>query len=358
MNRIILILLSFALFLNTNAQTKKAKITFEKELHNFGTFKEEAGPQTFVFKFKNTGNATLTLSSVKASCGCTTPEWSRSPIAAGKTGEIVVTYNPRNRPGPFDKSITIKSNSTTPTKVLKIKGNVLPRKKTAADLFPEEIMGLRLQAKHIAFTKVYSNKTKQESIEIMNTTDKDMKIEFAEIPKHIKIWVEPKIIKPKQKAKITAIYNAKIKNDWGFVMDKVSMKINGESNGRTRLSVSASIEEDFTKLTPTQIANAPKLSVDNRIYDFGTIKNGEKKTHTFVLTNNGKSDLIIRKVKSNCGCTVAKIDKKTIKPGESVKLNTTFDSVGRSGRQNKSITVITNDPKNNSVRLKIKGIVK
>jgi len=345
------------LFLNTNAQTKKAKITFEKELHNFGTFKEEAGPQTFVFKFKNTGNATLTLSSVKASCGCTTPEWPRSPIAEGKTGEIIITFNPRNRPGPFDKSITIKSNATTPTKVLKIKGNVLARKKTAQDLFPEEVMGLRLQSKHIAFTKVYSNKTKQESIEIMNTTDKDMKIEFTKIPKHIKIWVEPKVLKPKQKGKIVAIYNAKIKNDWGFVMDKVSMKINGESNGRTRLSVSASIEEDFTKLTPTQIANAPKLSVDNKTYNFGAIKNGTKKTHTFVLTNNGKSNLIIRKVKSNCGCTVTKIDKKIIKPNESINLKTTFDSVGRSGRQNKSITIITNDPKNNSVRLKIKGNV-
>ena len=357
MNRILLILLSFALFLNTNAQTKKAKITFEKELHNFGTFKEEAGPQTYVFKFKNTGNATLTLSNVKASCGCTTPEWPRSPIAVGKIGEIIVTYNPRNRPGPFDKSMTIKSNASTPTKLLKIKGNVLARKKTAQDLYPEEVMGLRLQSKHIAFTKVYSTKTKQESIDIINTTDKDMKIEFVKIPKHIKIWVEPKILKPKQKAKIIAIYDAKIKNDWGFVMDKVSMKINGESNGRTRLSISASIEEDFTKMTPTQIANAPKIAIDNKVFDFGAIKNGAIKTHTFVLTNNGKTNLIIRKVKSNCGCTVAKIDKKTIKPGESINLKTTFDSVGRSGKQNKSITIITNDPKNNSVRLKIKGNV-
>jgi len=357
MNRILLLLLSFALFFNTNAQTKKAKITFDEELHNFGTFKEEAGSQTYVFKFKNTGNATLTLSDVKASCGCTTPEWPRSPIAAGKTGEIIVTYNPHNRPGPFDKSITIKSNASTPTKVLKIKGNVLARKKTAQDLYPEEIMGLRLQSKHIAFTKVYSTKTKQESIDIINTTDKDMKIEFEKIPKHIKIWVEPKVLKPKQKAKIIAIYDAKIKNDWGFVMDKVSMKINDESNGRTRLSISASIEEDFTKMTPSQIANAPKITVDNKVYDFGAIKNGAKKTHTFILTNKGKADLIIRKIKSNCGCTIAKIDKKIIKPRESINLKTTFDSIGRSGKQNKSITIITNDPKNNSIRLKIKGNV-
>ncbi len=357
MNRILLLLLSFAFFFNTNAQTKKAEISFDKEFHNFGTFNEEAGPQTYVFKFKNTGTATLILSSVKASCGCTTPEWPRQPIGVGKTGEIIVTYNPRNRPGPFDKSITIKSNANTATKVLKIKGNVLARKKTAQDLYPEEVMGLRLQAKHIAFTKVYSTKTKQTSVDIINTSEKNMSITFAEIPKHIKIWVEPKILKPKQKGKITAIYDAKIKNDWGFVIDKVSMKINGKSNGRTRLTVSASIEEDFSKMTPTQIANAPKLVVDNKICDFGTIKNGVKKSHSYVLTNKGKSNLIIRKIKSNCGCTVAKIDEKIIKPGESKNLKVTFDSVGRSGRQNKSITIITNDPKNNELRLKIKAIV-
>ena len=357
MRKILLILLSFTLFVSTNAQTKKAKIIFEEKFHNFGTFNEEAGPQTYVFKFNNSGNKALILSSVEASCGCTTPEWPRYPIAMGKSGEIIVTYDSRNRPGPFDKSITIKSNADTPIIVLKIKGNVIPRKKTTQDLYPEEIMGLRLQDKHIAFTKVYSTKTKQESIKILNTTNKDIKIEFSNIPQHIKIWAEPKILKPKQQGKIIAIYNAKLKKDWGFVIDKVNMKINGKSNGRTRLSISASIEEDFTKMTASQIANAPKLVIDNKVYNFGAIKNGEKKSHIFTLTNKGKTNLIIRKIKSNCGCTIAKIDKTIIKPNESIKLKTTFDSVGRSGIQNKSIIIITNDPKNNSVRLKIKGNV-
>ena len=344
--------------ISINAQTSKAEISFKTEAHDFGTFKEDAGPQTFTFKFTNTGKSTLNLSSVNASCGCTTPEWPRSPIAVGKTGEIIVTYNPRNRPGPFDKSITIKSNAQTSIKVLKIKGNVIPRTKTEVDLYPEEVLGLRLKAKNLAFTKVYTNKTKQESVEIINTTGKDMKIEFLNVPKHLKIWVEPKILKPKQKGKIKGIYDARIKNDYGFAIDNVSMKINGVSNGRTRLTISASLEEDFTSLTPSEIAKAPVAIINNRIFDFGTINNGEKKLHTFVLTNKGKSDLKIRKINSNCGCTIAKPDKTTIKPNESINIKTTFNSKGRSGKQSKSIIIITNDPKKSKIRLKVKGVVK
>jgi hypothetical protein len=75
------------------------------------------------------------------------------------------------------------------------------------------------------------------------------------------------------------------------------------------------------------------------------MKQGEKKDHTFNLTNDGKSELIIRNVRSSCGCTAVAPSKKVIAPGESVPIKVTFDSRGKRGRQSKSITVITNDPK-------------
>ena len=85
------------------------KIKFVEETHDFGNIKE--GTQaTFEFKFMNTGNAPLILESVQASCGCTTPEWSREPIAPGHSGKVIATYNSASRPGPFSKTITVKYN--------------------------------------------------------------------------------------------------------------------------------------------------------------------------------------------------------------------------------------------------------
>ncbi|MGD0341353.1 MAG: DUF1573 domain-containing protein, partial [Bacteroidales bacterium] len=56
--------------------------------HDFGTFKEEAGRQTFDFMVSNTGNAPLVIQNIVASCGCTTPEWTKDPIQPGGKGKI------------------------------------------------------------------------------------------------------------------------------------------------------------------------------------------------------------------------------------------------------------------------------
>ncbi len=65
----------------------------------------------------------MIISKVSSSCGCTIPNWSREPVLPGKKGEIQVKYD-TNRVGPIRKAITVISNADTPTKVLKIKGEV------------------------------------------------------------------------------------------------------------------------------------------------------------------------------------------------------------------------------------------
>ena len=71
-----------------------------------------------------TGNAPLVITKINSSCGCTVPEWPKEPIAPGKTGKIQVKYD-TTRVGPIRKTITVLSNSDTPTKVLKIKGTII-----------------------------------------------------------------------------------------------------------------------------------------------------------------------------------------------------------------------------------------
>lgn len=105
----------------TPAQNPDTKMKFSNEEHNFGNIPE--GPAvSFDFEFKNIGNEPIVLSGVQASCGCTTPTWTKDPVLPGKTGKITATYNTQGRPGNFVKTITVNSN--VGTKVLKITGVV------------------------------------------------------------------------------------------------------------------------------------------------------------------------------------------------------------------------------------------
>ncbi len=101
-----------------------AKIAFKEETYDFKEVPE--GPQvTHEFKFSNTGKEPLILTNVRASCGCTTPSWPKEPVLPGKDAVILVTYNTQGRPGVFNKSVTINSNSDTPDKIIYIKGEVV-----------------------------------------------------------------------------------------------------------------------------------------------------------------------------------------------------------------------------------------
>ncbi|MES2799747.1 MAG: DUF1573 domain-containing protein [Bacteroidota bacterium] len=117
---------SLVAFNNATAQIETgAKIEFSKETHDYGTIKYGADGSC-TFEFKNTGNEPLIISNAKGSCGCTVPEWSKEPIAPGAKGSIKVKYDTK-RPGAINKSVTITSNAVNePTKIIRIKGNVLP----------------------------------------------------------------------------------------------------------------------------------------------------------------------------------------------------------------------------------------
>ena len=86
---------------------------------------EADGKVAHTFVIDNTGTGPLVITRVIASCGCTTPEWTKEPIAPGKSGEVKITYNPANRPGAFVKTISLYSNGKKGSFILTIKGKVV-----------------------------------------------------------------------------------------------------------------------------------------------------------------------------------------------------------------------------------------
>lgn len=349
---IFVMFLAVSTAVNVQAQAKP-KIVFDKQEYNFGSFKESAGVQTTTFEFTNKGNVPLILNNVQASCGCTTPEWTREPVAPGSKGKIQVSYNPANRPGAFSKTVTVMSNAETPTVILTISGKVEEREKTLAELYPQTIGNLRAKQSYISFVTLKQNDVKTETLELINDTDQPIAVGFKQVPSHIKAQIEPTTIPSKGKGILTVTYDAKAAGTLGFASHRIYLNLNGENNYNNSIGVSATIEEDFSTLTPQELANAPVASFDSESVDMGDLKQGAKGEHTFTLKNNGKRELIIRKVNSSCGCTAVSPSKNVVAPGESVPIKVVFDSTGKKGRQSKTVTVITNDPKNPTVTLRV-----
>lgn len=107
------------------------EISFEKEIHDFGTFAQH-GDGNYEFKFTNNGDAPLIISNAKGSCGCTVPVWPKEPINPGESNVIEVKYD-TERIGPFNKSVTITSNAlTNRTQIIRIKGKILAEDVTSS----------------------------------------------------------------------------------------------------------------------------------------------------------------------------------------------------------------------------------
>ena len=359
MKKILFILLIFSVYsIYTVCQQREAAISFIEEIHDFGDIKEEDGLVTHSFSFTNTGSLPLVIYEVKSSCGCTTPDWSKEPIKPGNKGFLKATFNPKRRPGNFNKSITVKSNAVeNELVVIRIKGNVIPKPKTIEDDYPYLSGNLRFKSNHFQFSKVFVDQIVTKDFPIVNISNEPISVTFRNVPNHIKLVCEPQTLDPNQKGNLKITYDTKIKNDWGFIIDRIYILQNGEEVEKNKFSISATISEDFSNLTEEELAKAPVISFENKEYDFGTIKQQTKVAHNFNFTNTGKSDLIIRKVKASCGCTAVEPKDKVIPPGGSSTIKAIFNAGSRKGNQNKSITIISNDPKNYQVSLKMKGIV-
>jgi len=334
-----------------------AQLKFANTTHDFGKFKEEAGPQTYSFEFTNSGTTDLLINRVVASCGCTTPEWTKSPIKPGGKGFVAATYDPRNRPNKFKKTITVYSNGDPAVTVLVIEGDVIPRELTTEEVYRWPVGDIRFTSNHLAFTDVVKGEKKTRVMEVINTSDKPVKIGFDRVPQHIQLKAKPEVLKPGEKGIIEGEYDGSMKEDWGYVNDLVRVVLNDEVINNVYMVLSANLTEDFKSMSKEELAKAPAITFESTKFDFGEIAQQTKADIKFDFTNTGKSDLIIRKVSSSCGCTTVTPANTVIKPGQKSSIDAVFDAGVRSGKQHKVITVITNDPQNSQVNLVVSGDV-
>lgn len=324
-------------------------IKFEKTTHDFGTMKEADGRVTTVFEFTNEGATPLVVSKVRASCGCTTPNWTKTPIEPGQKGNITVTYNPMGRQGgPWQKSITVTSNATTPTTRLIIKGNTISKSAQPVDAYPIKINGLGLKTNTYQFGNVKKGSVIEKTIELANTTKDPVRIELVSSAKYIATLATPELVEPGKTAMLKVRFDSKACQEWGPIREEVHLLVNGstEATEKNRLSVIGNVIEDFSKLTTEERQQAPIAEYSTVSVNLGTIKAGSKATQKVTISNKGKKALAIRRIVNNNKSNInASINRTNINNGKKADLKIEVNTKDlKPSTYRRNITVITNDP--------------
>ncbi len=340
------------------------KIEFDKKTHDFGTIREEGGKVTARFTFKNIGDSALILTKVKPGCGCTAANYTKEAVAPGQTGFIDATYDPMGRPGQFNKNIKVSTNEpdqTTPH-IIFIKGNVLKRPPTKYELAGYKVG--RGEVRILESSTRFDLKNTESHIDTFKIKSfyengRNTPVSL-ELPNYIKEVYRSfgNEINAGEEGIIVLKYDGTARNDFGNVKDKAVIVTNDTLEPRKYLYFNVNLYEDFSQLTPKDLAKAPNISFDKTIHNFDTIAKNTTTSGIFKITNTGKTQLVLHKIETSLPSLSYQISKMTIEPNETIDLNVTFKSQNRSGKQSCSVDIISNAPNQPKQTVKMEGFIR
>lgn len=332
-------------------------IFFREKSFDFGEVREEEGVVMHEFQFTNLSGREIKIVSVQASCGCTTSGWTKDPIGNGETGYVRANFDPKGRPGYFSKTLTVVTDLDGTPIVLLIKGNVSTGSNNDPEQWPAAYGNLRLRTNSFNLGKQYINKEPASmSFSILNSGKKTINILKNHNPNYLKVQY-PNEIGPGQTGKVSITLDAKMKGQYGFLMESVDLETDDDEMPRKTISVYATVEENFDSLTPDYLKNAPALGLEVSTVELGSLKRESEIPGEVMIRNVGKRELTIRSIQSNCSCLQADVDAKNLKENGQVLLKFRLKTPAQKGPIQKAITLYSNDPKNPVQRITITGLV-
>ncbi len=313
-------------------------LSFEVDEYDFGDIPELGGSVQYRFVYANTGDSPLVITDVKTTCGCTSPAWSKEPVAPGRKGYVDVSFDPRDRTGAFTKSIIVSSNAASKPVTLYITGSVIRRPTAVASEFPFAMDDLRLKSLTVNIGKIPSNQTAQGEIQVINPTKANIVVEPDEdnAISWITIDPKPKILKPGERGVIRTKFNAKASGMYAFVKLDVPVLVNGQ---RHLLHFRGFVDEVFSD---GDRANPPAMEASRDVY--GTVS-ADSDTVRFRIryANTGKSTLHIRHVMCPSGVEIDGGDMQAA-PGQSGEIVLKAPASSIAAGRKYSVSVYANIP--------------
>ena len=324
-----------------------AALSFSPAVVDYGTIAEDGGVVTKSVDVTNVSEIPIYINSVVASCGCTNVEYPREAIMPGAAATIGVTFDPRDRPGRFEREVMV-TTSCGGSYIINLKGHVTPRERTLYEIYPFDMGGgLRMESNFHAFAYIEHGKSVEESIAYVNNSDKTISLDIIYSERSGALTVAyPRTIAPHAKGDIVLQYALDEESTrYGTLSDIFQFRVDGKCNS-TMVSTYAIAVDNFDLVEDIL---APSAVVSKKIIKFGEILLGNETIQDGIsLSNSGETPLIIRCVESDSpAIEVEVVGRRSIDKGEVTTLIIRLDTALIEDRDTpfaSRVRVICNDP--------------
>ncbi len=345
----LLIILAFFLSLGATAQG----VEFKTTSFDFGTVKEDGGVVEHRFAYTNTSKTPFVITDISTSCGCTNTEYSSKPLLQGETAEIIVRFDPMDRPGRNAKQVRILSNQGEYS--LRIIGNVTPRVRTLEEKFPFPIGdGARLDILAFSATTVPLGDPHEVYITVANssrTTSVCVEVDENSLPKGVTYKKFDNMIAPRGTQDIKFMISG---DKYGSFIHNVRLKVNGKVKNET-ISIGGAVVLNTTKFSDSDYEKQPLAKFSSRFINLGMVKVGETITKKITIKNEGSAPLEIFKIEPSRFLKV-KASSMTAKVGGAITITVDY-TPELDGYDSQNVRIFLNDPRLPMCDVKIVGEV-
>lgn len=301
-----------------------ADIRWLEKDFDFGLMREEAGPQTGSSRFVNLGPDTVSIFSVKPSCGCTSADFSDAPLAPGDTAVISYTYDPHMRPGKFDKSVKVRLSDAS-RHTIRITGNVLGTSESVATLFPVDAGDLRMSESVVNAGEVTMGRSPLLFVNAYSMPLDSIRPTLSSPDEALVISPSSPTIGAGEVVAFSFNFDSRKYGRYGPVEIPVTITPDPASEREPfTLRFKAFVVPDPKRLLATQKGRNPRASLDSDIItinccptasDGSGKQNGKPVSVTFTLSNSGTGPLEVLCIAPASEAVSAGKPPKPVKPG-------------------------------------------
>ncbi len=330
-------------------------LRFDQDRKDLGRVKEQAGLVEVSFSFTNVTDSLVQIDKLEMDCGCTTTAYSGDPLAPGEMGFVQIMYNPTNRPGSFSRVTQVFVKGMEAPINLIIEGIVIMPIINPMREFPHVAGNFRFRTKFINMGNFTTNDTISYIVDLYNASEETVHLLAVETAANfLKFSFLADTILASSHTEMEVLYFGTNRKDIGYFTDTINILTSDEMMPKKPLIITSTVEDYFPPMTREELDSAPSMGITETLLDFGTVDKGKVETKAFKFRNSGASDLVIRKIISNCDCVTFTLSKDNYAPGEEGEISIHFDTRTRTGTEYKNITFFTNDPRYPARQLMVK----
>ena len=342
-------------------------VEFDKTIHDFGDFLLSSGPKECSFNVKNVSQRAMAILTVTSSCGCTNVTWTKAPVKPGESGTINATYSNDQGAFPFEKTLTVYVSSLSKPVILRLRGNVLEKKKPLAELYPLHLGPLALKDSVFKAGNLSQGGQKSDFAKVGNIGRSKILVEFVNVSDGLEVRLEPSEIAPDESARLVYTVTAS-RERWGKNWYFATPVVNGKN--QSPIKIWAFTKEDFSGWSKEQKDNGSQPMFESSTYEFGLVERGTVVEAVFNLTNKGKGELVVYKIDCDTpgiistimkGCAKASPESTypVVPAGGKAELRVKLDTSSLpNGKLDAIITLTTNAPLRPIVNLFLAGGIK